>query len=483
MLRYLPGNAVNFTSPNPSFRRRGKGGRGPILLAILLLVFSSFEAAAGMIVKGESTIVQDEAASLVRRDKINMTGAGVTCADNSANARTDCTITGTGQSYATVQDEAVSLTQRSTLNMVGSGVSCADNAGTLATDCTISAGSGYATIQEEAVSLTQRATLNLVGTLVTCADNAGATRTDCTWLNSTNQGFLAAGALTCGAAANGKIQVHTTPLQYCDNAATPTLQYSAYGNSSGVATSATALAANGANCAAGNYPLGVDASGAVEGCTAAGGGGEADPATSFAIVDEFASGAPNTSGQIGSLGWMSGGCVSSVSAEANRPGIIRLDTSATANTQCAMWIRQSTGSGIVQGASLFDTLWYVRLNTNDANTLIRVGLSSNCGADTFETAYFEKLAADTTWFRVTKLGATQTRTDTAIAVSTAWVKMRVRRIDASTIGFTLDAAAEQTNTTNTPAGHIQPCVYIDNNIAAAKTADVDYFRLKLAVTR
>lgn len=36
----------------------------------------------------------------------------------------------------------------------------------------------------------------------------------------------------------------------------------------GVPATATALAANGANCTAGNYPLGVDASGAVESCTA-----------------------------------------------------------------------------------------------------------------------------------------------------------------------------------------------------------------------
>lgn len=41
---------------------------------------------------------------------------------------------------------------------------------------------------------------------------------------------------------------------------------------SNVAT-ATALAANGTNCSAGNYPLGVDASGNVEGCTAAAGAG------------------------------------------------------------------------------------------------------------------------------------------------------------------------------------------------------------------
>lgn len=250
-----------------------------------------------------------------------------------------------------------------------------------------------------------------------------------------------------------------------------------------VGSSAKALMANGANCAAGNYPLGVDASGAVEGCTAAGGGSEPDPATSFSISDEFASGATLSSGQIGSLGWMSGGCTSSVSAEANRPGIVRLDTGATANAQCAMWARQSAGSGIVQGASLFDALWYARLNTNDANTLIRIGMSGNCGAGTFEVAYFEKLAADTTWFRVTRLDATETRINTTIAIGTAWVKMRIRRIDATTIGFTIDANAEQTNITNTPAGALQPCIYLDNNIAAAKTADVDYFRLKLAVTR
>lgn len=49
--------------------------------------------------------------------------------------------------------------------------------------------------------------------------------------------FLASGALTCGAGTQGKAQVHTTPLQYCDNAATPALHYSAYGDSSGNAMS------------------------------------------------------------------------------------------------------------------------------------------------------------------------------------------------------------------------------------------------------
>lgn len=46
-------------------------------------------------------------------------------------------------------------------------------------------------------------------------------------------GFFASGALTCGAGTAGRAQVHTTPLQYCDNAATPALQYAAFADSTG----------------------------------------------------------------------------------------------------------------------------------------------------------------------------------------------------------------------------------------------------------
>jgi hypothetical protein len=61
--------------------------------------------------------------------------------------------------------------------------------------------------------------------------------------------FLISGALTCGASTRGKIQVHTTPLQYCDNAGTPALQYAAYGDSAGASLSgdsATAFFTTGA---------------------------------------------------------------------------------------------------------------------------------------------------------------------------------------------------------------------------------------------
>lgn len=73
--------------------------------------------------------------------------------------------------------------------------------------------------------------------------------------------FLASGSLTCGAGTQGKMQVHTTPLQYCDNSATPTLRYSAYGDSSGNANTANALTSNPSDCSAGQYATTIAASG------------------------------------------------------------------------------------------------------------------------------------------------------------------------------------------------------------------------------
>ncbi len=64
---------------------------------------------------------------------------------------------------------------------------------------------------------------------------------------------------------------------------------------SGNASTATALAANGGNCNPGNYPLGVDASGAVESCTAVGGANTAlNNLTSVAINESLVSDADDT---------------------------------------------------------------------------------------------------------------------------------------------------------------------------------------------
>ena len=101
-------------------------------------------------------------------------------------------------------------------------------------------GSSVTTIAADAVALATDTTGAYVagitgGTGITSSGGGAENATVTLTTDSTEQGFIAAGALTCGASTNGKMQVHTTPLQYCDNAATPTLQYSAYGTSAGAA--------------------------------------------------------------------------------------------------------------------------------------------------------------------------------------------------------------------------------------------------------
>lgn len=128
------------------------------------------------------------------------------------------------------------------------------NAGTLRRaaltgDVTASAGSNSTTIAANAVALTTDTTGNYVGDVTAGAglnktSSASEGQTVDLTVDSSEEDFLTAGALTCGASTQGKMQIHTTPLQYCDNAATPALQYAAYGTSDGDASagdSATAF--------------------------------------------------------------------------------------------------------------------------------------------------------------------------------------------------------------------------------------------------
>jgi len=130
-------------------------------------------------------------------------------------------------------------------------------------------GSAYATVRDEGTALAQRTTLNLTGAGVTCVDNSGASRTDCDIPGGGGGGGLASTDIDTSAelrtivtdeTGTGALVFGTSPTLTTPNIG------SATGSISGNAGTATALAANGANCSSGNAPLGVDASGAVESC-------------------------------------------------------------------------------------------------------------------------------------------------------------------------------------------------------------------------
>lgn len=82
---------------------------------------------------------------------------------------------------------------------------------------------------------------------------------------SANGANCSVGQAPLGVDASGAAEAcWTVPTNYLSSST----NYAGSLTQGGAATTATALAANGANCTVGNYPLGVDASGAVESCTA-----------------------------------------------------------------------------------------------------------------------------------------------------------------------------------------------------------------------
>lgn len=220
--------------------------------------------------------------------------------------------------------------------------------------------------------------------------------------------------------------------------------------------------------------------------TPAGGGSAAPVPTLVYFVDDFIGGNV-TSGNVGQLGWVQGGPNNPtvIASVANHPGLINSSTGATINSvQNLALSRNSSASGVIDPADTFDMIFIFRLNTNDANTIMRCGLAMNSTVDPFVDGIFiEKKAADTQWFGVTRAASAETRTASLGNVSTNFVKMRIRRISGTTIGFTVDAGTELTLTATIPTVFLTIFIHCKNTAAAAKNFDIDYFQMALTVNR
>lgn len=194
-------------------------------------------------------------------------------------------------------------------------------------------------------------------------------------------------------------------------------------------------------------------------------------------ADDFVGGG-TTSAVIGKFLWTyTGGTFNGQAGESGHPGIQRRDTGTTISTNAYTVAKQTN---LLVASELFDTTLVVRLNTNDTDTLVRLGIATGASVNPpSDGMYVEKLAADTSWFGVTRVGNVQTRTSALGATSTGWVKFRVRRIDSSTVGFTMDSGAEVFATSNLATGAANLAIVINNATAVSKTIDVDFVDLRI----
>lgn len=202
--------------------------------------------------------------------------------------------------------------------------------------------------------------------------------------------------------------------------------------------------------------------------------------TTVELQDDFMLGGTGD-GSIGTLGWGSGGTVTTVPGQSNRPGIYNFATGAVLGTIAR--INMSGGLPL----SLADThrvTWVYRLSTNDANTTFRIGSSSSwVGLPPTNGIYVEKLDGDTNWFCVARASGVQTRIDTGIAVNTSFHTMSYVR-NSSGVQFLFDNLNVcDLITTNIPTSTGGAGAMIVNSAAASKSFDIDYAQLIIAVTR
>lgn len=199
------------------------------------------------------------------------------------------------------------------------------------------------------------------------------------------------------------------------------------------------------------------------------------PQSSIIIQEEFISGG-TTSGQIGAYGF---GATSNtgIASIANRPGIFRTTTSAVSGTIGRMQLYSSTSNALFPD-NQHEVLWIVRLNTNDANTTVRIGsMNSTTASPPSVGIYFEKLDADTNWFCVTN-SAAETRTDSGVAVDT---NFNVFKYTRNSTGVTYEINRVPvcgTHTADITSSYVVPSTQIINSAAAEKTLDHDYFEMK-----
>lgn len=129
--------------------------------------------------------------------------------------------------------------------------------------CFTAAGTGTAQIFKNATSgqITLQTVAGALGTrVISMPAETGTVCTTGSVCSGYQAGPLSGDVVTVGAAAT--IQANSVAL-----GTDTTGNYAGSASEGGAATTALALDANGANCSAGSYPLGVDAAGAVESCT------------------------------------------------------------------------------------------------------------------------------------------------------------------------------------------------------------------------
>lgn len=204
------------------------------------------------------------------------------------------------------------------------------------------------------------------------------------------------------------------------------------------------------------------------------------PNAPIMIIDDFLSGATE-SGEIGELNWnFTSGSANGIAPEANHPGIFSR-VSAAGTNNC---ITQLHPLYSVRADQIDEMVFILKVVTAQDNVFnMVVGAIQVVSTAYSDGVYFERLAADTSWYGALEDTGGQTRSAALLADDTSWHKFRIRRISSTEWAFSIDDAAETSvSGLAAPADNTALCpaiMFWNNSGVTQRTVYLDYFHLKL----
>lgn len=200
------------------------------------------------------------------------------------------------------------------------------------------------------------------------------------------------------------------------------------------------------------------------------------------LRDEFLFASTET-GEIGELGWsFTNGTWNLVNPTAGHPGVASRASTAVTGTVASSYTGGGGTAVSLLGSQFDEQTWIILLLTSNTDADYRFGFFSDLTANPpTHGAYFEKLSTDTNWFGVNRLSAAQTRADLGVAAAhSTWFKLKLRRVNATTLAYSIDGGAETQIATHSPeAASLAFGFQIIPTNSAARTVNVDAFSMRL----
>ena len=188
--------------------------------------------------------------------------------------------------------------------------------------------------------------------------------------------------------------------------------------------------------------------------------GETSKSPSLYFDDDFFGG-DLQSGSIGDLGWKANNMnMFGLPAQPNHPGVVG---SYLLNGIGSLELSNVIGPPIL-GSYYFDVTFIAMMIINNTNVGFKVGLMSAPDTDPFSDGlYIEKAKADTSFFGTARSSSIESRINTGIVANATWNSFRIRRINDTTIGFSLNygQVPEVTLSSNIPLVGLKPSIQLD----------------------